>query len=70
MISKKDIKNLKMIRMLKNVNKLLIKFNIELKDNIRETCNFVNDLIENPRREREVRWDLIDKGEPKRMTRR
>jgi len=47
MISKKDIKNLKMIRMLKNVNKLLIKFNIELKDNIRETCNFVNDLIEN-----------------------
>ena len=34
MISKKDIKNLKMIRMLKKNNKLLIKFNKELKDNV------------------------------------
>ena len=47
MISKKDIKNLKMIRMLKKNNKLLIKFNKELNDNVKETINFVTELIKN-----------------------
>jgi hypothetical protein len=47
MISKKDIKNLKMIRMLKNKNKLLIKFNRELKDNISDNCCFITELIKN-----------------------
>ena len=47
MYTKKDIKNLKMIRMLKKNNKLLIKFNIELKDKVRDTINFITELIKN-----------------------
>ena len=47
MISKKDIKNLKRIRKLKKNNKLLMKFNRELNDNVKETINFVTELIKN-----------------------
>jgi len=47
MYTKKDIRYMKHIRMLKNKNKLLIKFNTELKDNVEETCNFVAELIKN-----------------------
>jgi len=47
MISKKDIKNLKMIRMLKKNNKLLKKFNFELKNNVSDTINFISELIKN-----------------------
>jgi hypothetical protein len=47
MISKKDIKNLKMIRMLKKNNTLLIKFNRELKDNVSDSICFITELIKN-----------------------
>ena len=47
MYTKKDIKYMKHIRMLKNKNKLLIKFNRELNDNVKETINFVTELIKN-----------------------
>ena len=47
MISKKDIKNLKMIRMLKKNNKLLIKFNRELNYNVKEMVNHITELIKN-----------------------
>ena len=47
MYTKKDIKNLKMIRMLKKNNKLLNRQNKELKDNVHETINFITELIKN-----------------------
>ena len=47
MISKKDIKNLKMIRMLKKNNKLLIKFNRELNYNVKEMVNHITELMKN-----------------------
>jgi len=47
MISKKDIKNLKMIRMLKKNNTLLNRQNKELNDNVKETINFISELIKN-----------------------
>ena len=47
MYTKKDIKYMKHIRMLKNKNKSLIKFNRELNDNVKETINFVTELIKN-----------------------
>ena len=47
MISKKDIKNLKMIRMLKKNNTLLIKFNRELNYNVKEMVNHITELIKN-----------------------
>ena len=45
MISKKDIKQMKHIRMLKKNNKLLIKWNVELKYNIREMINHICEFI-------------------------
>jgi len=45
MVSKKDIRNMKYIRMLKKNNKLLIKFNKELHYNIREMINHISELI-------------------------
>ena len=47
MYTKKDIKYMKHIRMLKKNNKLVIKFNRELNDNVTETINFVTELIKN-----------------------
>ena len=47
MYTKKDIKYMKHIRMLKNKNKLLIKFNRELNDNVRDNCCFITELIKN-----------------------
>jgi len=47
MYTKKDIRYMKHIRMLKNKNKLLIKFNRELKDNVSDNCCFITELIKN-----------------------
>jgi len=47
MISKQDIKNLKLIRMLKKNNKLLNRQHQELKDNVHETINFITEMIKN-----------------------
>jgi len=47
MYTKKDIKNMKHIRMLKKNNKLLIKFNRELNYNVKEIVNHITELIKN-----------------------
>jgi len=47
MISKKDIKNLKMIRMLKKNNKVLLNFNKELNCNVKEMVNHITEFIKN-----------------------
>ena len=46
-MNKNEIKNLKKIRFLTKKNKLLMKFNRELNDNVKETINFVTELIKN-----------------------
>ena len=47
MLSKRDIIILKKNRFLIKENKLLKKFNFELKNNIEDNCNFITDLIRN-----------------------
>ena len=46
-MNKKEIKNLKKIRMLEHKNKLLMKFNRELNDNVIDSINFISELIKN-----------------------
>ena len=47
MYTKKDIRYMKHIRMLKKNNKLLNRQNKEMKDNVHETINFITELIKN-----------------------
>ena len=47
MLSKRDIIILKKNRFLIKQNKLLKKFNFELKNNVSDNCSFITDLIKN-----------------------
>jgi len=47
MIGMKHNKNLKCIRMFKKNNKLFVKWNKELRDNVNDSINFITELTKN-----------------------